>query len=242
MMMAINHPALKDDFYGGNAMLVAWPVAPVGDIDIFGDMYTPLEELPESTQMLFGYYPEEAKALLTEAGWPNGFTAEVVLTAPEGDLFSIIKADLAKVDIELEFRVVETGAYSAIAYGREFTNLIRGSIDCTTEFSFWPRLGAGVPQNFGNFSDPIIEEARAEADAAGLDLYAQTRPMKRIFPHILDMVYKLTLTSPYVFIVWQPWLQGYDGSVFCLQLNTYKNWVKYAWVDQDIKYEMTGQR
>ena len=242
MMMAIDHPALKDSLYGGNAMIVAWPVAPVGDIDIFGDMYTPLEELPESTQMLFGYYPEEAKALLADAGYPDGFKAEVILMEADADLFSIIKADLAKVGIELDLQVREVGAYNSLAYGREFTNMIRGSIDCTVEYSFWPRLGAGVPQNFGNFSDPLIEEARAEADSAGLDLYAQTRPMKRVFAHILDMTYKITLTSPYVYVVWHPWLKGYDGSVFCLQLNTYKNWTKYAWVDQDIKYEMTGQK
>jgi ABC-type transport system substrate-binding protein len=205
-------------------------------------MYTPLEELPESTQKLFGYYPEEAKALLTAAGYPDGFKAEVVLTAPDVDLFLIVKADLAKVDIELDLQVKEVGVYNTLVYQREFANMCQGTIDCTVEFSFWPRLGAGVPQNFGNFSDPLIEEARAEADSAGLDLYAQTRPMKRVFPHILDMTYKITLTSPYVFVVWQPWLQGYDGSVFCLQLNTYKNWVKYAWVDQDLKYEMIGQR
>jgi peptide/nickel transport system substrate-binding protein len=235
MMMAINHPALKDDFYGGNAMIVAWPVAPVGDIDLFGDMYTPLEELPESTQMLYGYYPEEAKALLAEAGYPNGFKAELILMEAEADLMSIVKADMAKVGIELDLQVKEVGAYNALAYGREFTNLIQGTIDCTVEFSFWPRLGAGVPQNFGNFNDPIIEEARAEADAAGLDLFAQTRPMKRIFPHILDMAYKLTLTSPYSYIVWHPWVKNYSGTVFNLQLNTYKYWIKYAWVDQDLK-------
>jgi peptide/nickel transport system substrate-binding protein len=235
MMMAVNHPALKDDFYGGNAMIVAWPVAPVGDIDLFGDMYTPLEELPESTQKLYGYYPEEAKALLAEAGYPNGFKAELILMEAEADLMSIVKADMAKVGIELDLQVKEVGAYNALAYGREFTNLIQGTIDCTVEFSFWPRLGAGVPQNFGNFNDPIIEEARAEADAAGLDLFAQTRPMKRIFPHILDMAYKLTLTSPYSYIVWHPWVKNYSGTVFNLQLNTYKYWIKYAGVDHDLK-------
>ena len=242
MMMAIDHPALKDSLYGGKAMIVAWPVAPVGDIDIFGDMYTPLEELPESTQKLFGYYPDDAKALLAQAGYPDGFKAEVVIMQADADLFSIIKADLAKVGIELDLQVKEVGVYNSLVYGRTFTNMCMGTIDCTVEFSFWPRLGAGVPQNFGNFNDPIIEEARAEADSAGLDLYAQTRPMKRIFPYILDQAYKITLTSPYVFVVWQPWVAGYDGSVFNLQLNTYKYWVKYAWVDQDLKYEMTGQR
>ena len=121
-------------------------------------------------------------------------------------------------------------------------NMIAGTIDCTVEYSFWPRLGAGVPQNFGNFVDEVIEEARAEADAAGLDLFAQTRPMKRIFPYILEQAYKLTLTSPYWYIVWQPWVQGYNGSVFNLQLNSYKGWVKYAWIDQGLKYDMTGQQ
>ena len=242
MFMAINHPEIKNSFYRGQAEILAWPVAPVSDIDIFGDMYTPLAKLPESTQKLFGYYPDEAKKLLTEAGYPKGFKAELICMEADVDLMSIVKADLVKVGIELDIQVKEPGAYNAIAYGRTFPNLIRGSIDCTVEFSYWPRLGAGVSQNFGNFKDPVIEAARVKADLAGLDQQALTRPMKEVFPYILDQAYKITLTSPYWYVVWHPWVKGYNGSIFCLQLNTYKGWVKYAWIDQNLKYKMTGQK
>jgi len=241
MFMAINHPEIKKSYYKNQAELVAWPVAPVGDIDIFGDMYTPLEKLPESTQKLFGYYPDEAKKLLTEAGYAKGFKAELICLESDVDLMSIVKADLAKVGIELDLQVKEPGTYNAIAYGRTFQQLIRGTIDCTVEFSYWPRLGAGVSQNFGNFNDPVIEAARAKANLAGLDQQALTRPMKEVFPYVLDQAYKITLTSPYIYVIWHPWLKGYNGSIFCMQLNTFKGWVKYAWVDQNLKYKMTGQ-
>ena len=55
-------------FYGGHAELMAYPQHPD-----FGDYFQPLSEMPEEIQELFTYNPEKAKALLAEAGVPEGF-------------------------------------------------------------------------------------------------------------------------------------------------------------------------
>ena len=70
--MAVNQQEIVDQFYGGHAELMAYPQHPG-----FGAYYQGLDEMPESVQELFGHHPDKARALLREAGVPDGFTFKV---------------------------------------------------------------------------------------------------------------------------------------------------------------------
>ncbi|UCD08744.1 MAG: ABC transporter substrate-binding protein, partial [Dehalococcoidales bacterium] len=72
MMLAIDHPTIVRDLYDGKAELIDSPARKWYDT-----IHTPLEELPAETQELYGYYPEKAKQLLAEAGYPDGFKIKV---------------------------------------------------------------------------------------------------------------------------------------------------------------------
>ena len=71
-------------------------------------MYTPLEELPESTRQLFDYNPEKAKQLLAEAGYPDGFKTKVLCWQSEQvDQLSIFAAYFADIGVDMELDIKE---------------------------------------------------------------------------------------------------------------------------------------
>lgn len=111
--MAINFKSIVDNYYGGNAELLAQPVPPV---PAFMNAYTPLEKLPDSTREMYEYHPDKAKQLLAEAGYTSGFKTNVITanTAQWIDLLSIIKNYWQKVGVDLEIQQREASVWKSI--------------------------------------------------------------------------------------------------------------------------------
>ena len=63
--------------------------------------------------MKYPFDPQKAKALLTEAGYPNGFKTKVVVLTygPWQKTMELVKAQLAKVNIDMGIQMLERGAY-----------------------------------------------------------------------------------------------------------------------------------
>ena len=70
--MAMNKKEIVDLVYRRKRGVAAYPKHP----DYIG-YFEPLEKMPDSVKELFTYNPDKAKALLTEAGYPNGFSFKV---------------------------------------------------------------------------------------------------------------------------------------------------------------------
>ena len=97
---AVNKEEIVKSYYGGNAELFAYPMHP----DYVG-YYETLDKMPIAAQELFAYNPEKAKALLAEAGYPNGFSFKVQICScspDQMDLLPLVAAYLEKVGVKIE--------------------------------------------------------------------------------------------------------------------------------------------
>ncbi len=105
----------------------------------------------------------EAKKLLAEAGYPNGFKAVMKnrnVKLPYQDLAVFVIQEWRKIGIEVENRPLETAAW--FADGRDTGNF-ELFLQPTVEFmddpdQFLNRYTTGAPANYGRFSDPALDD------------------------------------------------------------------------------------
>lgn len=107
---AIAHAINRDDYaaYFGRVFTPTWTVIPP---DYFGSL--PKEDLPED--LIYEHDIDKAKDLLAEAGHPDGFSIETVVSE-RGDylaLAQIGQEQLAQVGIDLELNVLDHGSWVA---------------------------------------------------------------------------------------------------------------------------------
>lgn len=117
----------------------------------FGKYYLP--ELADN-------YPtdvEQAKALLAEAGYPNGFALEITVPSnyqPHVNTAQVVAEQLKRVGIKVSIRLVEWNTWLSEVYvGREYESTVIG-VDASylTAMSLLERFYSKADNNFINFS------------------------------------------------------------------------------------------
>ena len=112
LQMAIDLPTIAKTYYGGNADPT--PRGLVGEA-LFG-YYVPFDEWPAELQAEYTYNPDEAKRLLAEAGYPNGFDTNCVASASyDIEFLKILKSYLAKVGINMEIKVMDHTSFTSFS-------------------------------------------------------------------------------------------------------------------------------
>jgi len=243
LSMAIDQPTVVSDYYGGHAHLLTWPVMPS-----FVTHYTPLNQLPASSQELYEYNPEPAKELLAEAGYPNGFATEVITLGNQEwiDIMTTVKEYLAAIGVEMEIRILESAAFAAELYSKQYPGMayLAWGNNAVDDALGWAHGGwvsaTGEPSiyNFGNVVDPVAQGV-FETIQATLDPAVRNSLRKEENVRAIDLCWEIPLPTPSTYIVWAPWLKGYAGEVGVGPDPGENNGVfRYVWIDQELKAEM----
>ncbi|MBN2240573.1 MAG: hypothetical protein JW712_12435, partial [Dehalococcoidales bacterium] len=242
MMLAINHPEIVEDFYKGQAEYLDSPAR-----KWYKSIYTPLEEQNETVQELYGYNPEKAKQLLADAGYPNGFKIKMEMAnSPASETaFSIISEYWSKVGIEVEPVLHEPTVFTNVWIGRTYEDLILSSLP-GGDGSLFVRYSMGYFRGPNAFNlscvndpvgtDPVIENAYDVQCANVMVNYpAADAITKETWKYVLEQAFLIPMPAPWGYRIWQPWLRNYYGA------GATKFWLRWAWIDQDMKNDMTGR-
>ena len=234
LMMATDFDSLKNDFYGGDAEILAFPVT--GESKT---VYVPLEDMPETVQTLYRYDPAKARRLLAEAGYPDGFKTRMIIFSglEVEDLASVYKDMWAKAGINLELQPKEPAVFNSIAYSRAYDDMMLVHPAGGTQYPGCLNFGyLKGPASIFYTNDPAIEAANQEIQKHVIvDMPEADRLYREMLPYIVEQAYYIPAPTPTVYAMWWPWLKNFYGE-FPVRF------AAYSWMDQALKQEMTGRR
>ncbi|TFH14454.1 ABC transporter substrate-binding protein [Candidatus Bathyarchaeota archaeon] len=170
---------------------------------------------------------ETARALLTEAGFPNGFTSELWYPSGGSEEFSremgtIIQAQLAQVGIDIEIKMIDSAVYSTFRSEGRLPMFFRGwtldYMDPDAEINYMMLSTSTyltIPLGFNDTHvDDLIAQGRALLDPTG-------DPPERaeVYEELQDYIVENGFTTPlYISGYWdvkQAWVEGYEYWYTC---------------------------
>lgn len=160
--MAIDNEELVEGVYNGMGIPADGPLAP----PVFG-----YDDSIEG----FDYDPEEAKELLAEAGYEDGFDTTIWTNDEDErmDTAVAVQSQLSEIDIDVEIEEMEWGAYLEETANGEHDMFVLGweAVTADADYGMYPLFHSSQHGDPGNRSfldneevDEILEEARRETD------------------------------------------------------------------------------
>jgi ABC-type transport system substrate-binding protein len=237
LMMGLGFREIINSYFGGDAEILALPLA---NIKAYEKAYMPLEQMPQSVQALYSYNPEQAKKLLTEAGYPNGFKTSIICTSGSVDFLSIIKDMWAKIGVDLSIKPVDTTVYFNYTTTKDYPEMLDGFFVQPGPYAQLLPFRIDNTFNRSWVNDARVNETYQEILKYNLKDQAKVDQLHRdLMPYVLEQAWYIPRPGPYLHNVWQPWLKNYHGEG---NIGYKPSWLHFVWIDQDLKASITGRK
>ncbi|MDD5288721.1 MAG: ABC transporter substrate-binding protein [Dehalococcoidales bacterium] len=231
--LAIDKQAIISAMLGGEGVLLNLPFT--------SDWpeYTPLEEYPHEVQEIFGYNPDKAKQLLADAGYPQGFETQLIIsdTFMTSGLPSLVVDSWSKIGVKCELKTYDYSTFETVIFGKQQTQMIWDRTGAPTALGALFKFcitGASVGGAF--LSDPIIDQAYKDASAETDPLKALALARKGNEQYVKD-VPQIWLPAEYTYEFCWPWVKNWYGEIsagsFDMGVVTSR-----IWIDPDLKQKM----
>jgi len=151
---------------------------------------------------VYSYNPTKAKQLLTEAGYPNGFS--MTLSYPTsgsgnmqpGPMNQELQSDLAKIGVKVVLKPIEWAAMLSSFIGGKIpdgADAINISLAFIQESSWAEFFSSKSPTNVGHYSDPKVDQLLAKAQ--------DTFDLKKRDALYADLVKDVDADNPWLLVV-----------------------------------------
>lgn len=226
MQMSLDLETIAKTHYGGIP-----DGKPCAGVISYPGFSSPYEDWPQDVKDGFAYNPEGARQLLTEAGYPNGFSCTVVAPSyADMDLLQIMKAYFSDINIDMEIQAMDAAAARAYAFAGN-ADLTSGviafrlpSAPTTSILTYTTSHGWEV---IHQINDPHYEDLVAAAVAA-MDEDEQMRLCRQCDMYSISQFWAITVQPTYSTAFYQPWIKD------IVLAKDFTN-VARLWIDQDMK-------
>ena len=230
LQMSIDLETIANSFYGGYTDPV-----PMGFTGSPGFM-TPYDEWPQELKDGYAYNPEGARALLADAGYPNGFNTNVVAQNTDDlDLLQVIKSYFSKINVDMEIKVMDPASFSSFVLAGKHDQMA-----CNWNIGLmWPPAYTGLEYYSKHFRNLVhnndsIYDGIFEKQLMSSDPNERKQLLIQANDRVLEQYWSVRVLPTVTLNVFQPWLKGYSGELTATQMY----YAARFWIDQDIKEAM----
>ncbi|MBC8476748.1 MAG: hypothetical protein H8D49_00240 [Dehalococcoidia bacterium] len=150
------------------------------------------------------------------------------------ELYSIVKSYWDAIGVDTSITVLEAGAFWSQLVGKTYTDAIPSAWGNTRMEGAMAAHTSGYLYNYSAVSDVHVDEVWAEARTI-VDLGERNALLKELGLYIIDQQYWLHMPTPQVYMLWQPWLKGYNGEVAWGTVNGWYGMYRFAWIDESLQ-------
>jgi peptide/nickel transport system substrate-binding protein len=211
LQKAIDLPTIAKTKYNGNA---SPSPAPFTSQFAVGWGF-PYDQWPQDLKDEYSYDPAAAKKLLSDAGYPNGFTANLVFDlSGDQDLLNIVQSQWEQIGVKLNVLSLDANSWLSYCNSGKNDGLIMRSTSAwygsTPGIRQLTQLQPGYTTNWIMVNDPVFNGFYDQALAAST-VEQQQAINKLANERAMRQHYTISLLHPNLFALYQPWLKGYNG-------------------------------
>jgi peptide/nickel transport system substrate-binding protein len=235
LSMALNREEmLASAVYGNQGVILSFPYA--ADWKLF----TPVDELPETASMLFDYNPTKAKQLLAEAGYPDGFQTNLVISSTgttQTDIAAMLINYWDAIGVECELKPFEYAHYLSVMTSREYDQMYQISTGNGNPFSVLRKTY--LPEQTWNpalFDDDWLTDTWTEA-MSETNLDKQNQMLREMNVYVIEQCPYILLPVGNVLRYAWPWVKNYYGE-HCAGSVCPGPIHSTIWIDEDMRTTM----
>jgi peptide/nickel transport system substrate-binding protein len=199
----------------------------------FKDWSIPIDQLPPEGRRLFEFDPREAKKLLAEAGFPNGYKTTMETTAGYGpdymDGVEVTLASWKKGGIEAELKMKEYGAFISTAIFGKFDKMAAGlfGIWADPDSYLYRYFMPGQPLNASGVNDPKLADM-IKLQRRTFNVAKRREIIYDIQRYVSTQAYALYGPSVNAVAAWEPYVKNFAPNIG----NDYGGRLMVTWLDK----------
>jgi len=177
----------------------------------------PYSDWPTSLQTQYAYNPTNAKALLAAAGFPNGFTTDIVVdTGYDMNLLQIVQSDFAAIGVNMSIKTMDITTWESYVETNHSNDALSSRSSASYLGITTEPIGALTREStLANTDGSVVNSATLTADynaALAAPTLDQTKQIiQQACQYVSTQQFEISLLQPNSFCFVQPWLGGYSG-------------------------------